>query len=227
VSRAWVVPTQEHHFGFLNLDRPRKVEKWCACFAPDPNGVSRYVRRLFLQAVELPYLEGSKEHLLAFTRVECLTVDHCSCVFQLPSMEWFPQMESRLAELQLSGSSATPHNVTSLLSALPRLKNLEIYDLVPMDGDETNLPTISQVLFFQGANCLTLYPNYCGSYPSWFLSWVPSSAWLTQLEMDMECALDQLDFINQWLVSSHPTLNDLTMFWNCSHGNMVYISLSH
>jgi len=67
VSRAWVVPTQKHHFNFLNLDHPSKMEKWCACFEPDPNGILCYVRRLFLQAVELPYFEGFKEHLLAFT----------------------------------------------------------------------------------------------------------------------------------------------------------------
>jgi len=106
---------------------------------------------------------------------------NCSCIFQLPSTEWFPQMGSRLVELQLSRLSATPHNVTSLLPTLSRLIDLKIYDLVPMDEEETNLPTISQVPFFQDANHSILYPNYCGNYPSWLLNWVPSSAWLAQL----------------------------------------------
>ena len=70
-------------------------------------------------------------------------VDHCGYVFQLSSMEWFPLMGSRLVKLQLTGSSATPHNITSLLPALPQLNNLKIYDLVPMDENTTNLSTIS------------------------------------------------------------------------------------
>ena len=44
-------------------------------------------------------------------------VDHRDCVSELPSTEWFPPMGSRLADLQLSGSSiisyATQHHLST------------------------------------------------------------------------------------------------------------------
>jgi hypothetical protein len=220
VSRAWVSPTQKHHFSSLHFDCPETLEEWCACIAPDPAGVSRHVRELVLDDLDpsdLEDLEGFEEHIFAFTRVECLTIKSCyDGVILFPSiMEWFLLIGSNLVDLCISNSPATPRTITSLLSALPLLKSMEMHNCNTADDmDETNPRTLSRVPFFEGANHLILRCDWSDSYPKGSLDWIPFSARFGRLEIDMACSIHHPDLVNQWLASSCTTLKNLTIRWD-------------
>ena len=94
VSRAWVIPTQKHHFSWLCLSY-HKMEKWRARIVPDPDGVSRHVRKLDLERVRILDLERFEEHLCALTQVKTLCIFDCDHAFRYSSMEWFLLMRSR------------------------------------------------------------------------------------------------------------------------------------
>jgi len=210
VSRAWVGSTQKHHFSCLYLDGSGTLGKWCARIAPDPDGVSRHVRGLVLDDIDLPDFEGLKEHLCALGQLKSLTVKDCDYALQFPSMEWFLPMRSSLVALRLSESSATSHTITSLLAVLPLLNRLEIYDFeTPSDADEANPLTLSRAPLFEGAGCLTLCSYIRLGYPEGSLDWIPPSAWFAGLEIDMACAVRHPDLVNRWLASSRTTLTNL------------------
>ena len=210
VSRAWVTPTQKHYFSCLYLDCSGTLKNWRARIAPDPNGVSRHVRKLVLDDINSSDFEDLKEHLCALGRLESLTVKDCSYALQFPSMEWFLPMRSSLVALRLSESSATSHTIASLLAVLPLLNRLEIYDFeTPEDTGEANPPTHSPSALFEGAGCLTLCSYFRLGYPEGSLDWIPSSARFVGLEVDMACAVRHPDLVNQWLASSRATLTSL------------------
>lgn len=214
VSKAWASSTQKHHFSSLRLDCLDTLEKWRTGIAPDPEGVSRHVRKLVLHGFDPPDLEEFEEHLRAFTRVQCLTVKDCYDVLGLPSiMGWFPLMGSCLVELRIDDSPATPHTIASLLAVLPMLQTVQIYNLeAPEDADETNTPTPFRIPFFEGANHFSLCSDYGDSgYPEGSLDWIPLSAQFGRLEIDMACSLHHTDIVNRWLASSCDTLTKLSI----------------
>lgn len=213
VSRAWAGPAQKHHFSILHLDCPTILEKWVACVPPDPNGVSRHVRKLVLDGFDPLDLEDFGEHLHAFTRVECLTVDNCLGTLHHPFiLEWFLAMGSSLVELRISDSPVTSQTITSLLSALPLLKSLEVFNFEnPDDEDDENLSAPSSILFFEGGNRFALRSDPGHRYPEGSLDWIPPSARFRQLEVDMTCSLNHPDLVNQWFVASCTMLTSLTI----------------
>ncbi|KAF9646740.1 hypothetical protein BDM02DRAFT_3270767 [Thelephora ganbajun] len=139
VSRAWVDPTQKHHFNLLHLGSSSTTNKWWTRIAPDPAGVSRHVRKLVLDDLGPSDFEGFEAHMRALTQVESLTVMDCKDVSLYVTMEWFLPMKSSLVELQVCELSATPLTITSLLAALPLLNCVQIYEFGESD-DETTSP---------------------------------------------------------------------------------------
>ncbi|KAF9642337.1 hypothetical protein BDM02DRAFT_3273503, partial [Thelephora ganbajun] len=211
VSRAWVNPTQKHHFSILHLDSSNTTNKWRARIAPDPAGVSRHVRKLVLDDLDLSDFEGFEAHMRAFTQVKSLTVMGYEDASLYVTMECFP-MKSSLVELHVYELSATPLTITSLLAALPLLNCVEIYEFWVPD-DETAPPTTTRIPFFEGANSLMLCSFDDQSYPEGSLDWIPPSARFAHLDIDTECTLHHPDLVNQWLASSRETLIDLTIRW--------------
>lgn len=219
VSRAWAGPTQKYHFSSLSFDSMRVLERWCTHIAPDPAGLSRHVRKLVLDYFDYSELEGFENHLRAFTQVECLTVNYCDGVLQLPSvMEWFQLMGSSLVELRIHDSPVTPHTIASLLAALPLLQSVEISNFKnpdkpgeAEDTKKTSPPIPSRIPFFEGANRFRLRSDYGREYPKGSLDWIPSSARFAHLEIDMACSLHHPDLVNQWLASSRTTLTKLAI----------------
>jgi len=187
------------------------MKKWRAHIAPNPDGVSRHVRRLDLEYVRLSDLERFEEHLCALTQVKTLCVLDCDYAFRYASMEWFLPMRSSLTDLVLTGPSATLYSITSLLAVLPLLNRLVIYGFVdPGDADETSPPALSRTQISEGTNRLTLGS---GGHPEGALDWTPSSARFVKLTIDMKCVVRHPDLMNQWLASSCATLTDLLTRW--------------
>ena len=220
VSRAWVGPTQKHHFSTLHLDCPVISKKWLARIPPDPTGVSRHVRKLVLKGFHLENWEDFGEHLCAFTLVEFLTVSYCSHLLHHPSiLEWFLTMGPSLAELRIFGESIPPHVMTPLLAALPLLQNVEIRDCDSTDdmdcADDTNPPTPPRIPFFEGANRFTLSG---WNYTADSLSWIPSSARFGHLVVDVIFCRDHPDLVNQWFASSSTTLTYLAIRGDTPYG---------
>lgn len=213
VSRAWVYPTQKHHFSTIYLDRSAILKKWLTRIPPDPTGVSRHVRKLVLRGFDVVDLEEAGEHLRAFTRVECLTVNYCIGVLHHPSiLEWFSTMRSSLTELRIIESPAVPHIITSLLAALPMLQTLQILNFQNLnDKDDINPPASPRIPFFEGTNRFVLQSSNVRSYPAGSLDWIPTSARFGQLEVDVACFLSHPDLVNQWLASSCTTLTKLAI----------------
>jgi hypothetical protein len=213
VSRAWVNPTQKHHFSNLRLSNGGK---WVARIAPDPAGVSRHVRNLVLDSFYPTKLEPLKEHLGAFTRVESLTLIDCGDIIELPFvLEWFQRMGSSLVDLCINNSQAPSRTITSLLAALPLLKTFEIHDFRALDdANEAGIPTPPRIPFFEGANRLALRSDYGHRYPEGSLDWIPPSTQFCRLEVDMPFAIMQPDLVNQWLASSCTTLTSFMIRWD-------------
>jgi len=215
VSRAWAGPTQKHHFSVLHLDSLDTLEKWISCVPPDPTGVSRHVRKLVLESLDLDDFEEFEDHLLALTQVECLTVGDCDCIPHHPSTTaWFSAIGSSLVELRINDSPVAPHTITSLLAVLPLLQRLYIYNFeIPDDDDEDEAdpPVPPRIPFFEGANDFALSSDQCHGYPERSLDWIPASARFGRLEIDRACSLDHPDLVNQWLVSSCATLTGLAI----------------
>ncbi|KAF9644919.1 hypothetical protein BDM02DRAFT_829114 [Thelephora ganbajun] len=212
VSRAWVSPTQKHHFNHLHLDSPSATNRWRVRIPFDPTGVSRHVRKLVLGDLDLSDFEGFEAYMRAFIQVESLTVIDCTGVSLYVTMEWFLPMKSSMVELQVGELSATPLTITSLLAALPLLNCVEIYELRQSDN-ETTPPATTRIPFFEGANRLTLCSFDNRSCPEGLLDWIPPSARFGHLDIDTECALHHPDLVNQWLASSCETLTNLTIRW--------------
>ena len=212
VSKAWVGPTQKHHFSILRLDCPEVVEKWLANIPPDPTGVSRHVRKLVLDDFYPECLEVFEKHLRAFTQVERLAVDDCGGILNHPSItEWFSTMGSSLVELRINDSPVTAYTITSLLAALPLLQSLDLHDFQLDDAHEANPSTPTRIPFFEGANRFVLRCGHGHRYPAGSLHWIPSSARFGQLEVDMACSIDHIYLVNRWLASSSATLTNLTI----------------
>jgi len=209
VSKAWVNPTQKHHFSILHLS-PTTLDKWLA--APNTAGMSRYVRILSLSHLD-PEI---RQHLHAFTRIELLSVYECyNLLHHRTSMEWFPVIGSSLTELRITDTPVTPYTLTSLLATLPLLRTLDIrgfdnpYEVLGMDDDDEiydddDVDDTSTIQFFDGANRFILR---AGFYLEDSLDWIPSSARFGQLELDVMFSQGHTaDLVNQWLASSSTTL---------------------
>ena len=97
VSKAWTGRTQKHRFDRLPLDSPAILEKRRTRIAPDPAGISRHVRVLFLHSCHSSNLEGFKGHMHAFTGVQHLNIEDCGDLLRFPSITpWFLPMGSCL-----------------------------------------------------------------------------------------------------------------------------------
>ena len=141
VSRAWVGPTQKHHFSALHLDYRSMLEKWLTRIPPDPTGVSRHVRKLVLGCLNPVKLEDVVVHLHAFTRIECLMVNSCSYSLHHPSiLEWFSTIGSSLTELRINNSPVAPCVITSLLAVLPLMQSLQIRNFEDPTCDPIHSP---------------------------------------------------------------------------------------
>jgi hypothetical protein len=224
VSRAWVNPTQKHHFRTLWIDSSRASKAWVAHITPDPTGVSRHVRELQLDLLGPSKLEDITEHLNALTRIESLTMRGCGDVSQVPSfMEWLSRMGSNLVRLQITNDSRiASHSIVSLLAVLPLLKHVEMEHVdrglkEPEDADEANPPTaFPQVPFFEGVNSFILRSADGHYFPDQSLDWIPPTARFWQLELDLACSTHHPELANQWLASSCATLRDFTIGWDCT-----------
>jgi hypothetical protein len=224
VSRAWVNPTQKHHFRSLWLDSSHASKSWVAHITPDPAGVSRHVRKLKLDLFEPSELEDITEHLNALTRIESLTMRGCGDVSQVPSiMEWLPCIGSNLVRLRTTNDSrVASHSIVSLLAVLPLLKHVEMEHVdrglkEPEDADEANPPTaFPQVPFFEGVNSFILRSADGHYFPDRSLDWIPPTARFWQLELDLACSTHHPVLVNQWLASSCATLRDFTIGWDCT-----------
>jgi len=214
VSKAWTGSAQKYHFGRIPLDSPTTLEKWRTHIAPDPAGVSRHVRMLVLNRCNTSDLEGFKEHMHAFTRVEYLNIDDCGDLLRFPSItQLFLLMGSCLTRLVVCKTQATARTFAFLLAALPLLQSVDTTDFkVPDDVDETSPPTPSRIPFFEGANRFVLQSNRLpDGYPEGSLDWIPTSARFSQLEVQTAYYLHNPGILNRWLTSSCATLTSLTI----------------
>ena len=231
VSRAWVGPTQKHHFNTLRIYCPSLLYTWRKRIRPDPTGVSRLVRKLSLEMAYYEDLEKFGEHLRALTRVKCLTFESCMDALHHPSlMEWFLTTGSSLVELRINDSLVSPHTIASLLAQLPLLYRLEIIDFdTPDDANDTKPPDPLRIPFFEGRSCFAWHPRHNRNYPESSLEWIPPSARFARLEVDMTSTLGQLDLVDRWLASSCTTLTSLAILTRAgtSHqSDLVYIDQS-
>jgi len=121
ISRAWVTRTQQYHFKWIYFGGLDELEMWCRKIAPDPAGVSRHTRQLVLANIST--LEGFEAHMRAFTRVEDLEITGCHFLLSPSAVECFAPMGFSLVQLEINKSPTTSHIITSLLAALPQLKD--------------------------------------------------------------------------------------------------------
>ena len=213
VSKVWAGPAQKHHFSTVYLDRSAILKKWLTRIPPDPTGVSRHVRKLVLRGFDPVDLEDAEEHLRAFTRVECLSVNFCNGILHHPSiLEWFSTIGSSLTELRIIESRVAPRTITSLLAALPLLQILQILNFQNLDDtDDVNPLAPPRIPFFEGTNRFVLQSDNDRSYPADSLDWIPTLARFGQLEIDVACFLGHPDLVNRWFASSCTTLTNLAI----------------
>ena len=204
VSRQWVERTQKHHFKRIEFNYPGDLEQWRTNIEPNPSGVSRYTHELAWCRIDK--LKGFDEHIRAFTNVETIVLNDCR-ILLLPTLaESFAPMGSSLVRLEIDETSTTPYVITSLLAALPRLRQLRAHRLeIKDDPDTTVLP--SSIPFFEDANDLDLF--FVAVPVS--LHWVPPSARFRELRIDPLCILDEPERMEQWIVSSSECLEFLAI----------------
>lgn len=216
VSRQWLDRTQKHHFEFVHLKGQLALGNWCTNIAPDPCGVSRHVRELYWWYIET--LEGSDDHIRAFTHLEEVAFAGCG-IFRWPSVvESLAPLGSSLVSLKIAQATTTYNIIVPLLAALPHLRHLSAHSLDVLDNrDVTGLP--SRVPFFEDANCLDLSLDEDDPES---LDWIPPSARFRELQIDASSILDESGRVQQWIASSARTLRFLSI---TGHPGGTYLNL--
>ena len=208
VSRAWVTRIQQHVFEFIIFHDSEKLGRWCRKIEPDPAGVSRHTRHLIFYNIDT--LTGVEKHIRAFTRVEKMEINQCNFLL-LPSVaECFAPMGSSLTKLEICESPTSSCIITSMLAALPQLKDFSLEDSnISDDMDGTSL--LPRIPFFEGNNSLTLNSHLDQHDPPGPPDWIPPSAQFEHLEIDTPYFLYKAVLLNQWFSHSCMTLTSLAI----------------
>jgi len=200
VSRQWLERTQKYHFESVLLRGRSGLDKWRAAIEPDPDGVSRHVRRLTW--IRINTLEGLDSHIRAFVCVEALAFEGCNLLLSPSVVESLAPMGSSLVKLTIGYASTTYSIVTSLLAVLPRLRHLQARFL-EFPGDRDTIGPPPKIPFFEDADSLDLLieEDDDGS-----LDWIPASARFRDLRIDVASILNKSGRVKQWIASSARTL---------------------
>jgi len=204
VSRQWVERTQKHHFRQIWLYRRGTLEQWRTTFDADPCGPSRHVRQLELGNIVT--FQGFEDHLRAFTQVEEVHILGGWILESVPEVQRFTMIGSNLKSLRILSGWTTPQVVVSLLAGLPHLRSLDIC----ITFDCGFIPPVfpPSIPFFEGANTLFLRG---GKYCPGSLDWIPSTARLGGLSVDIRGIHLCLAPVNRLLASSGETLEWFTI----------------
>ena len=202
VSRQWVERTQKHHFETVHFFTDWDIAKWRTRIEPDPSGVSRHARRFLWDNVD--NMGDFDINIRAFTNLEVATFIVCD-IFLLPSIvESFAPMGSSLVKLEIEGGSTTPHIITSLLAALPLLREFRAVGVrVQDDHDTTGFPP--RIPFFEDPNTFEIMSTADS------LDWIPSSARFRNLHIGMPCIIGNPGLVENWIASSAGSLQFLSI----------------
>lgn len=106
VSTQWVDRSQHYLFSIVTLYREEHVREWCSRITPDPHGVSRHVRVLYLRisALHRHFVKAALPNLTSFQNLQELVVHHeeprISCVSLDDLASIFSSFATTLKRLQ-------------------------------------------------------------------------------------------------------------------------------